>query len=109
MPLGKMTPNGVKFSEGLLEALERQGIKCSPLELPGAYYWFRDEETDHHIGGQIINWDFGPEDGLVLYVTSPWFRGVDVQCLAHDGVCWYVKSQQRSYPKSMTRGELTLF
>lgn len=68
----------MKKIPGLIEkALLAAELPASPKKIIGGSFLFI--HGDHFIGGTIRSIGYGPSEGVLLYVTTPRFRGVDIR------------------------------
>lgn len=71
---------------------EELGLLDGPREVLGKLFIFGD--GDHIISGAIRTIGYSPKEGLILYVTPPRYRGIDIQKMMRIDGQWCAVSKE---------------
>jgi len=74
-------------------ALNEADLPDNPQKVIGAAFLF--VEGDHFIGGIIRSIGYGPTEGIILYVSTPRFRGMDIRRLCRRDGAWVLEGAAR--------------
>ena len=83
---------GKKLLDLILQSLRDAGLSPDPRQVERRTFAFG--EGDHYVVGSVISIGYGPEEGVLLFVTSPRFRGMDIRYIGHKNGAWTARGHK---------------
>lgn len=94
-----MGPDTEELLDIVRRTLAEAGLPEDPRQVEGQTFVFGDEQGKHYVFGSITSVGYGPNEGVLLYVSAPRFRGMDIYRLGrnHDDA-WIAYGQGEGPP-----------